>query len=171
MSNTTKTANELIPAISLRGLVVFPAMVLHFDIGRERSVNAVKAAAEGSGRIFLVAQKDAAQTEPELSDIYEVGVIAEVRQLLTTPDGSTRVLVEGLTRAKRVKSVPGKEYLQFEVKELPVRGMELSESTAAAAVRALKNTFAEYAQISPRMPRELFEGIMSEENCAELFER
>lgn len=87
MSNTTKTANELIPAISLRGLVVFPAMVLHFDIGRERSVNAVKAAAEGNGRIFLVAQKDAAQTEPELSDIYEVGVIAEVRQLLTTPDG------------------------------------------------------------------------------------
>ena len=171
MSNTTKTANELIPAISLRGLVVFPAMVLHFDIGRERSVNAVKAAAEGNGRIFLVAQKDAAQTEPELSDIYEVGVIAEVRQLLTTPDGSTRVLVEGLTRAKRVKSVPGKEYLQFEVKELPVRGMELSESTAAAAVRALKNTFAEYAQISPRMPRELFEGIMSEENCAELFEK
>ena len=171
MSNTTKTANELIPAISLRGLVVFPAMVLHFDIGRERSVNAVKAAAEGNGRIFLVAQKDAAQTEPELSDIYEVGVIAEVRQLLTTPDGSTRVLVEGLTRAKRVKSVPGREYLQFEVKELPVRGMELSESTAAAAVRALKNTFAEYAQISPRMPRELFEGIMSEENCAELFEK
>ena len=86
MSNTTKTANELIPAISLRGLVVFPAMVLHFDIGRERSVNAVKAAAEGNGRIFLVAQKDAAQTEPELSDIYEVGVIAEVRQLLTTPE-------------------------------------------------------------------------------------
>lgn len=79
--------------------------------------------------------------------------------------------MEGLTRAKRVKSVPGKEYLQFEVKELPVRGMELSESTAAAAVRALKNTFAEYAQISPRMPRELFEGIMSEENCAELFEK
>lgn len=171
MSNTTKTANELIPAISLRGLVVFPAMVLHFDVGRERSVNAVKAAAEGSGRIFLVAQKDAALTEPELSDIYEVGVIAEVRQLLTTPDGSTRVLVEGLTRARRVKSVPGKDYLQFEVKELPMRGAELSDSTAAAAVRALKNTFAEYAQISPRMPRELFEGIMSEENCSELFEK
>ncbi len=171
MSNTTKTANELIPAISLRGLVVFPAMVLHFDVGRERSVNAVKAAAEGSGRIFLVAQKDAALTEPELSDIYGVGVIAEVRQLLTTPDGSTRVLVEGLTRAKRVKSVPGKDYLQFEVKELPMRGAELSDSTAAAAVRALKNTFAEYAQISPRMPRELFEGIMSEENCSELFEK
>ncbi len=166
-----KTVNEIIPAISLRGLVVFPAMVLHFDVGRERSVKALKAAAEGSGRIFLVAQKDASLTEPELSDIYEVGVIAEVRQILTTPDGSTRVLVEGLSRARRVKPVSGKEYLQFEVKELPNRGAALSDSTAEAAVRALKNVFAEYAQVSPRMPRELFEGIMSEENCSELFEK
>ena len=166
-----KTVNEIIPAISLRGLVVFPAMVLHFDVGRERSVKALKAAAEGSGRIFLVAQKDASLTEPELSDIYEVGVIAEVRQILTTPDGSTRVLVEGLSRARRVKPVSGKEYLQFEVKELPNRGAALSDSTAEAAVRALKNVFAEYAQVSPRMPRELFEGMMSEENCSELFEK
>ena len=166
-----KTTNEIIPAISLRGLVVFPSMVLHFDVGRERSVNALKAAAEDNGRIFLVAQKDASLTEPELNDMFEVGVIAEVRQLLTTPDGSTRVLVEGLTRAKRVKSVGGKDYLQFEVKELPNRSMQLSEATAAAASRALKNIFAEYAQISPKMPRELFEGIMTEENCSELFDK
>lgn len=166
-----KTTNEIIPAISLRGLVVFPSMVLHFDVGRERSVNALKAAAEDNGRIFLVAQKDASLTEPELKDMFEVGVIAEVRQLLTTPDGSTRVLVEGLTRAKRVKSVGGKDYLQFEVKELPNRNMQLSAATAAAASRALKNIFAEYAQISPKMPRELFEGIMTEENCSELFDK
>lgn len=166
-----KTTNEIIPAISLRGLVVFPSMVLHFDVGRERSVNALKAAAEDNGRIFLVAQKDASLTEPELNDMFEVGVIAEVRQLLTTPDGSTRVLVEGLTRAKRVKSVGGKDYLQFEVKELQNRNMQLSEATAAAASRALKNIFAEYAQISPKMPRELFEGIMTEENCSELFDK
>ena len=169
--NNKKTTNEIIPAISLRGLVVFPSMVLHFDVGRERSVNALKAAADGAGRIFLVAQKDASITDPELTDMYEVGVIAEVRQLLTTPDGSTRVLVEGLTRARRVKSVGGKDYLQFEVKELPNRGASLSESTAAAASRALKNIFAEYAQISPKMPRELFEGIMTEEDCSELFDK
>ncbi len=173
MRNTTaqKKTFEVIPAISLRGLVVFPSMVLHFDVGRERSVNALKAAAEGSGRIFLVAQKDASLTDPELSDMFEVGVIAEVRQLLTTPDGSTRVLVEGLCRARRMKSVGSSDYLKFEVKELPDRGTELSENTAAAASRALKNIFAEYAQISPKMPRELFEGIMSEEKCAELFEK
>ncbi len=171
MNKKTKTTNEVMPAISLRGLVVFPSMVLHFDVGRERSVNALKAAADGSGHIFLVAQKDASLTEPELSDMYEVGVIAEIRQLLTTPDGSTRVLVEGLTRAKRVRSAGGSDYLQFEVKELPSRGAPLSDSTAEAAVRALKNVFAEYAQISPKMPRELFEGIMSENNCSELFDK
>lgn len=166
-----KTSNEIIPAISLRGLVVFPSMVLHFDVGRERSVNALKTAAEGSGRIFLVAQKDASVTDPELSDMYEVGVIAEVRQLLTTPDGSTRVLVEGLTRAKRLRQTGGKDYLEFEVKELPQRSAPVSDSTAAAALRTLKNVFAEYAQVSPRMPRELFEGIMSEEDLGELFEK
>ena len=166
-----KTTNEIIPAISLRGLVVFPSMVLHFDVGRERSVNALKAAADESGHIFLVAQKDASITDPELSDMYEVGVIAEVRQLLTTPDGSTRVLVEGISRARRVKSVSGKDYLRFEVKELPTRSGTISESTAAAASRALKNIFAEYAQISPKMPRELFESIMTEENCSELFDK
>lgn len=166
-----QTPTEIIPAISLRGLVVFPAMVLHFDVGRERSVKALRAAADGNGRIFLVAQKDASLTDPELNDMYEVGVIAEVRQILTTPDGSTRVLVEGLTRARRVKSIGGADYLRFEVKELPNRGAALSENTAQAAVRSLKNVFAEYAQISPRMPRELFEGIMSEEDCSELFEK
>lgn len=170
-NTSKKTVNEIIPAISLRGLVVFPSMVLHFDVGRERSVNALRAAADGSGRIFLVAQKDAAVTDPELSDMYEVGVIAEVRQLLTTPDGSTRVLVEGLTRAKRVKQTAGKDYLEFEVKELPQRSAAVSDSTAAAALRTLKNVFAEYSQVSPRMPRELFEGIMSEEDLGELFEK
>lgn len=166
-----KTTNEVIPAISLRGLVVFPSMVLHFDVGRERSVNALKAAAAGSGHIFLVAQKDASLTDPDISDMYEVGVIAEVRQLLTTPDSSTRVLVEGITRAKRIRQTGGKDYLEFEVKPIPQRYTALSESTAEAALRSLKNVFAEYSQVSPRMPRELFEGIMSENDCGQLFEK
>ncbi|MGN1339717.1 MAG: endopeptidase La [Oscillospiraceae bacterium] len=166
-----KTPTEILPAISLRGLVVFPSMVLHFDVGRERSVKALNAAANGNSRIFLVTQKDASLTDPDTSDIYEIGVIAEVRQILTTPDGSTRVLVEGLARAKRLREVNGADYLQFEVKEIPRRSPTLSESTQQAAVRSLKSTFAEYSQISPRMPRELFEGIMSEENLSELFEK
>lgn len=165
------TSTQTMPAISLRGLVVFPSMVLHFDVGRERSVNALKAAADKDGKIFLVTQKDASVTDPSLADIYEVGVIAEIRQLLTTPDGSTRVLVEGLTRAKHVRLISRKEYLEFEVKELPARGAALSDSTADAARRSLEKAFLEYAALSPKMPRELYEQIVTENNCSVFFDK
>lgn len=162
---------KILPAISLRGLVVFPSMVLHFDVGRERSVNALKAATEDDGHIFLVAQKDPANTDPEINDLYEMGVVAEVRQLLTTPDGSTRVLVEGLYRAKRVKTVNRTEYLKFEVKEVGSRSTALSETTKTACKRALKDAFMDYAQITPKMPRELYDSIVGEEDCEKLFEK
>lgn len=167
MINNTLT----IPAISLRGLVIFPSMVLHFDVGRERSVAALKAAAASDGKIYLVAQKDASDTDPTSDSIYNVGVVAEIRQLLSTPDGSTRVLVEGLYRAKTVRSVPCSEYLKFEVKSMPSRGAAMSKSTETAAKRALKETFDLYASMSPKMPRDLYESIMSEENCSRLFDK
>lgn len=163
--------NKTLPAISLRGLVVFPSMVLHFDVGRERSVNALKAATEGDGHIFLVAQKDPANTDPEMTELYEMGVVAEVRQLLTTPDGSTRVLVEGLYRAKRVKTVSRTDYLKFEVKEIGSRSSALSDTTKTACKRALKDAFIDYAQITPKMPRELYDSIVGEEDCEKLFEK
>ncbi len=160
----------VIPAISLRGLVIFPTMILHFDVGRERSVNALKAAADGNGQIFLVAQKDPADTTPSEDDIYSVGVVGQIKQLLTTPDGSTRVLVEGLYRAKVVRRASSPDYLRFEVKQYPYHGAALSETSAAAAKRALKRSFDRYAQISPKMATELYEGIMSEEDCTRLFD-
>lgn len=159
-----------LPAISLRGLVIFPSMVLHFDVGRERSVAALKAAAAGDGKIFLVAQKDAGDTEPTAENIYNIGVVAEIRQLLTTPDGSTRVLVEGLFRAKTIRSVPCRDYLKYEVKQLRTRFASISPSTETAAKRALKETFDLYASMSPKMPRDLYESIMSEEDCSRLFD-
>ncbi len=163
--------NKILPAISLRGLVVFPSMVLHFDVGRERSVNALKAATEGDGHIFLVAQKDPANTDPEMNELYDIGVVAEVRQLLTTPDGSTRVLVEGLYRARRVKTVSRTDYLRFEIKEIGGRSTALSDTTKTACKRALKDAFMDYAQITPKMPRELYDSIVGEEDCEKLFEK
>ena len=160
-----------LPAISLRGLVIFPSMVLHFDVGRERSVAALKAAAAADGKIFLVAQKDAGDTDPSYDNIFNVGVVAEIRQLLSTPDGSTRVLVEGLYRAKTVRAIHCADYLKFEVKPLPSRGAAMSASTETAAKRSLKETFDFYASISPKMPRELYESIMSEEDCSRLFDK
>lgn len=162
--------SSVIPAISLRGLVIFPTMILHFDVGRERSVNALKAAAEGDGKIFLVAQKDPADTSPSEDDIYSVGVVGQIKQLLSTPDGSTRVLVEGLYRAKVVQHAPSPDYLKYEVKPYPSHGAALSETSASAAKRALKRSFDQYAQIAPKMPTDLYEGIMAEEDCTRLFD-
>ncbi len=163
--------NKIVPAISLRGLVVFPTMVLHFDVGRDRSVNALKAAAEDDGQIFLVAQKDPTDVEPAEDDIFEVGVVCQIKQLLTTPDGSTRVLVEGLYRARVVSVIASPKYLKYEVKEYPCRETKLSESTQAALKRALKRSFDSYAQVSPKMPTDLYENIMSEEDCVKLFDK
>ena len=162
---------NILPAISLRGLVVFPTMVLHFDVGRERSVNALKAAADKDGKIFLTAQKDAGENDPNPDDVYNVGVVAEIRQLLTTPDGSTRVLVEGLYRAKIEKNLSTADYLKFEVKQIPLRGGAISDTTAAALVRSMKSVFNDYATISPKMPRDLYESIVSEEDCSRLFDK
>lgn len=165
------TKTRILPTIPLRGLVIFPSMILHFDVGRERSVNAIKAAAKNNGEIFLVAQKDASETAPTQDDIYDVGVVGVVKQLLTTPDGSTRVLVEGLYRAKIVKFVSSGEYLKYEVKEYPTRGGSLSDSTKSAAARALKDVFVAYAQITPKMPKDLYDSIITEEDCERLFDK
>lgn len=166
MANTA-----IVPAITLRGLVVFPSMVLHFDVGRERSVNALKAAADKDGLIFLVSQKDPSETEPTPQNIYDVGVVGQIKQLLTTPDGSTRVLVEGLYRAKTVKYIPDKNYMKFEVKQYPRHDTALSPATQTAVKRALKEAFDNYAQVSPKMPKELYESIISEEDCSRLFDK
>lgn len=168
--NNFMTKTVVVPTVSLRGLVIFPTMILHFDVGRERSVNALKAAAADNGQIFLVAQKDPSDASPSDNDIYKVGVVGQIKQLLTTPDGSTRVLVEGSYRAKAVRSVECKEYLKYEVRQYPMTGVSLSENTKAAAKRVLKEAFDRYAQVTPKMPNELYDSIMDEEDCTRLFD-
>lgn len=159
------------PAISLRGLVVFPSMVLHFDVGRERSVSALKAALSGNGHVFLAAQKNAGEMEPDINDVFTVGVVAEIRQLLTTPDGLTRVLVEGLYKAKAVKQICCAEYLKYEIVKLPVKQVKLSDKTETALRRSLSQTFEEYAMAMPKMPRDLYDSIMSENDLSRLFDK
>lgn len=163
--------NLFLPAISLRGLVVFPSMVLHFDVGRERSVSALKAAAKDNGEIFLVAQRDASVNSPTENDVYSVGVVGVIKQLLTTPDGTTRVLVEGRYRAKAIKGYFSGSYLRYELKRYDYRDTALAPSTQTAAKRALKEAFEAYAQISPKMPKDLYESIITEEDCARLFDK
>lgn len=162
---------KTLPAVSLRGLVIFPSMVVHFDVGRERSVTALKSAANGDGYVFFTAQKDPADESPVHNNLCEVGVVGQIKQMLSTPDGSTRVLIEGLYRAKMVKPVPSSECLKYEVKPYPLRGSTISPDNEAALKRALKEAFDNYAQLTPKMPKEIYNSVYAEENIEQLFDK
>ena len=101
----TKTKDLILPAVAMRGLVCFPRFVMHFDVAREMSVKAVEAALKNDRLVFLTAQKDVYVEEPQEKDLYNIGVVAEIRQTLKTPDNVMRVLVEGLYRAKIKETV------------------------------------------------------------------
>ena len=165
MSNTKTT----MPALAMRGLVIFPRMILHFDVGREYSVKALRAAAEGSRRIFLVAQKDPSTIDPLPSDVYQVGVVAEVRQILKTSDGATRVLVEGLYRAKATDfHKEGDYYIATPAPLHDRKNTILTYEEATAYLRAIKNIYAAYCGYVPKMPKELYEGAMAEQDLTKL---
>ena len=110
---------ETLPMIALRGLSLFPSMILNFDIERPISIAAMDSAMEGDRRIFLLAQRDPDVEEPEMADLYEIGCLANVRQILRMPDGGIRVLVEGRSRARLLRIVSEKPYLLAEVESIP----------------------------------------------------
>ena len=164
-----KTAS--MPALPMRNLVIFPRMILHFDVGREYSVGAVKAASEGDRRIFLVAQKDASINNPVNSDVFKIGVVAEIRQTLKTPDGNTRVLVEGLYRAKADDFRKEGEYYVASPTTLNDRkNTFLSSEESVAYLRALKDSFSMYSSYSPKMSKEMQQAAYTEQNLHALMD-
>ena len=117
------------PALALRGLVIFPGMILHFDIARDRSINAVEEAIEHNDRrIFLVTQIDEDVDEVAAENLYKTGVVAEIRQTLNTPDGARRVLVQGLYTAKLCGISQDDPFLVSDITTMP----SLSDTLSAA---------------------------------------
>lgn len=166
-----KKKTALMPAIPMRGLVIFPRMILHFDVARDYSVNALKAASDNDRRIFLTAQKDASVNNPVNSDVYKIGVVAEIRQTLKTPDGNTRVLVEGLYRAKAEDFHREESYYAASPTAFNDRkNTFLSPDESAAYLRALKDSFSIYSSYSPRMPKEMQQTAMTEQNINALMD-
>lgn len=159
-----------VPALTMRGLVIYPGMILHFDVAREKSILALKKATENDRKIFLVAQKDPMITEPLESDVFKIGVVAEVRQIISTPDTTTRVLVEGLYKAKMHSFTMTEPYYEMEVSPIETATKVLSASQSEALLRMLKDSFREYGTLTPKMPKELYKGILSETDLAKLFD-
>ncbi|MDD4321865.1 MAG: endopeptidase La [Acidaminococcaceae bacterium] len=142
------------PLLPLRGMMVFPGMIINLDIGRERSIKAVETAMNGSRKIFLVAQKEAITMDPTAADMFNYGIIAEIKQLLKLPNGALRVLVEGLNRAQ-ILSVEDIEGSNFEVIVNSVEDINDHSNEVEALKRMLVETFEQWVLASKKITSEV----------------
>lgn len=167
----TKAVETTMPMIAMRGLVMFPKVVMHFDVSRDRSETALKAALSDDRLIFLTAQKDEMVEEPGVRDMYQVGVVAEIHQILKTPDNITRVLVEGIYRAKLVKLHQGEPYYVADVKQMSNCIVSKEDEVEYEAVmRSIKGVFEQYCRNMPKMPKEFVNSVLNEKDPMKLFE-
>ena len=146
------TRTRQLPLLPLRGILVFPYMIIHLDVGREKSVKAIEETMLQDRIIFLATQKEAQNDEPTVNDIYEVGTVAEVKQLLKLPGGTIRVLVEGLSRGRIEKYLDMEPHFKVEVIDYPETGVVNIE--IEALMRSLVNQFEQYVKMSKRIPPE-----------------
>lgn len=159
------------PMLVLRGLVLFPQMVLHFDVGRDKSISALNQVMENDRKIFLVAQKDIRDDEPKASALYKVGVVAQVKQIIKSQSGTWRVLVEGMYRAKLLEVVSESPHFEGVVVEFPLKAPRtLKSAMCDALMRTVKDLFQEYCFLTPRMPRELVVSALVSEDPIHLAE-
>lgn len=161
--------NRILPLIAMKGLVVFPDMVLNFDVTNPKFIEALKTASLTDKTVFLVSQRNPEENYNE-KDVFDVGVIAEVRQILRTPDKITRVLVQGISRAKVVSVSEFDRYDVAEVTPVTERKSAISEETETTYCRAIKILFSEYASLVPKMPDELIRAVEAEDDLKKLFD-
>ena len=146
--------NLTLPVLPLRGLVVFPKSLIHFDVGRKKSITAINKAMKADQLVFLTSQKDAAINEPDIFDVYDTGVIAKVVQVLKQPENTTRIVIEGQCRATIINPVFDEKCLVAEVKPYEEESEYLT-ARDSALMRTVKNEFDKYLEISPKMPSDI----------------
>ena len=160
-----------LPTIALRGLVVFPNNLVHFEVGREKSIAAVEWAMANNSNVFLVAQKSMDTTEPQQADLFSYGVVAEVKQVLRVSGDLVKVLVEGKYRAKLSVLDASGDFLLSAVRPAPVRAGKADDAVETEALlRALKAGFDEYLGMNPRLGKDVVFAIVSSDDPAFLSE-
>lgn len=167
MNNTIK----VMPAIALRGTTILPDMIVHFDISREKSVKAVEEAMTQDQKIFLVTQKDPKVEEPAIDDLYRIGTIAMVKQVVKMPKGVLRVLVEGLERAELVELEEEISYLEAEVAGFETEEQVLPDNLKEAMVRSIKDIFLVYCRENQKISKELSNQILDIEEIGHLVDQ
>lgn len=158
----TPISAESMPVLALRGLTVFPRMLLHFDVARPRSVKALDRAMETGGPIFLIPQRDLSVEDPQGKDLYTVGVVCSIRQLLRLPGGSVRALVEGTQRGRILRLTGAEPYLQGEIEQIPPLRVRNSARTEAL-IRQGYAIYQRYAELAPTSPETLLSILASDD--------
>ncbi len=160
------SAITLLPLLPLRDVVVFPHMVIPLFVGRAKSIKALETAMEAGKSIVLVAQKSAAKDEPAIEDMYRIGSIANILQMLKLPDGTVKVLVEGTQRAKVLHVIEEKSHFDAEIQ--PVPPDEEPGNEAEAMRRALLNQFDQYVKLNKKIPPEILTSLAGIDDAGRL---
>lgn len=152
--NVQEGMTSIVPVLPLRGLVIFPGMLIHFDVAREKSVNALYSAMGSDQHIFVVAQKDPAIDAPLKDDVFETGVVAKIVQLVKQPENMVRVVIEGQYRAEIKEYNADGEFISAIVE--PVKYIKDKTTVMnLALVRSVRNVFEEYLKYMPKMPSDI----------------
>ncbi|MCW8194148.1 endopeptidase La [Proteobacteria bacterium 005FR1] len=157
MPNTPELQNNELPLLPLRDVVVYPHMVIPLFVGREKSIEALERAMAADKQVLLVAQKSASEDDPAPQDMYEIGTVSTILQLLKLPDGTVKVLVEGGLRAKIVSVDDSENYFRAKVEALPSE--EIPEREAELLVRSAMNQFEQYVNLSKKVPAEVMTAL------------
>lgn len=149
----------IIPLIPLRGMTIFPNMVLHFDIGREKSINALEKAMIVNQHVFLVSQRDENTELPTPEDFYAIGTVAKIKQMLKLPGDSIRVLVEGVCRGQIESIIQEVPFFKCSIIKIEDEEREFLGARTTALMRSVVSSFDEYLSMSPKGPKEVFQSI------------
>ena len=162
--------NITLPVIFLRGLAVLPDMIIHFDVIRKKSVQALEAAMVEEQNVFLTAQLDPDVDNPEAKDLYTVGTVAKIKQLVKMPQDTVRVLVEGKFRGRMDDLIQSEPYLMADVSIFETGG-HLEEVQGEAMLRYLKNQLEVYSSVNTQFGTELVHKLENEENPVKLMDQ
>ncbi len=168
MSKPTGSAElRTMPVLAVRGIVVFPGMILQFDIGRKKSVLAVKAALDAGREIFIVTQTDLSENEPTADDLYKIGVVAKIKQIVHTSDEGIKLHVEGVSRAEIMAVVQEEPFLSGTVLPCTEPNFRTSYKTEALS-RIAQEKFEEYIRWFRHVPPDILLGVMQQKDCGKL---
>ena len=148
------------PAVALRGLTILPGMVQHFDVSREKSIRAIETAMMGNQKVYLVTQRHPEQETPAVTDLYQMGTISQIKQLVKMPGGIIRVMVEGEKRAALLTLFEEGPYLEAEVEEAPMQEEQLTDTVKEAMSRIVKEKLEEFGNANPKAVKDFIGSLL-----------